>query len=282
MPMIQKLPIPYEEIRSLVLKQFQNEPETQYVSVCNGVAKIAVDINIVQNPHHGMNVSGDTFVLIGDDQENVRQIIWDLIIERVITIGINSGNSEWPFLKLTEYGQQVIASERPIPHDPSGYLEYINNEIPNLNPDILLYLQEAIRSYNIGSLLASMVMLGCAAEKSLLLLIESFIKSLPNEIIRKKFKSKIENRFIKKKYDEFSKILPTYINQLPRECTENIQNVLLGVFEIIRNVRNDSGHPTGRIVSKAKAFALLQIFIEYCKIVYGLIDFFNNNELSEL
>lgn len=48
---------------------------------------------------------------------------------------------------------------------------------------------------------------------------------------------------------------------------------------MIRNYRNDAGHPTGNQLSKEHAFANLQVFIPYCKKVYELIEYFNNNPI---
>jgi len=280
MTQIAKMPIPYVEIRSLVLEALRQRHETQFLSLCYLVAELAVRKSVVPNPHQGRVVSGDTFAPTNDDQEIIREIIWDLIIERVVTIGINSSNTEWPFLRLTSYGLQVIASEMPIPHDPSGYMEYLRAQIPNLDSVAAIYLQEAISSYNVGSILASMVMLGCASEKSLLLLVESFTKALPTDEARDRFNQRVEGRLIKRQFDEFSKALTTYISQLPKDLSDNLTVILLGTFEIIRNVRNEAGHPTGKTISRTQAFALLQVFIEYCKRVHALCDFMNSNRFS--
>lgn len=40
----------------------------------------------------------------------MREIIWDLIIQRILTIG-DYHNDNWPHLSVTEYGQKVLRSE---------------------------------------------------------------------------------------------------------------------------------------------------------------------------
>ena len=161
----------------------------------------------------------------------------------------------------------------PIPHDPSEYIKRVIEEIPNINSIILLYLEESIRTYNIGALFASSVMLGCATEKAFLLLIESYSNSLA-ESKRTEFINKTSGRPIKRQYDEFSKRLTTDLGTYPKEISENLITILLGIFEIIRSTRNDSGHPTGKKVDKSSLFALLQIFIEYCKKIYQMICYY--------
>jgi hypothetical protein len=39
---------------------------------------------------------------------------------------------------------------------------------------------------------------------------------------------------------------------------------------VIRNFRNQAGHPTGTIISREQAYILLQLFIPYAKKLYQL------------
>jgi len=275
---ITKLNIQYDEIRSLILEYLKGEPSTQYWSICNGIAQIAVNRKIVPHPNPGTVVYGATYSLQNHDNELVREIIWDLIIERILTIGIDSTNPNWPFLKLTSYGHSIVESQKPIPHDPSGYLSRVKEEIPNIDEVIYKYLEESIHTYNIGVYLSASVTLGCASEKALLLLIESYIKSIKDSTKQESFRSKVQGRMIKRQYEEFSKAITAHMDKLPKELSDNITTILLGVFEMIRNNRNDAGHPTGKVIKKEQIYAYLQVFIEYCKRIYGLIEYFNNVE----
>ncbi len=273
---IAKLSIPYDEIRSVVLEYLRSKPSTEYLQICAGVAQIAVDRKIVPHPYPGTIVTGATYDLQDEDNELVREIIWDLIIERVLTIGFDRSNPNWPFLKLTAYGKSIVSSEKPIPHDPSGYLKRVKEEIPNIDTVIYKYLEEAINTYNIGAYLSASVTLGCASEKALLLLIDSYTNSLNDSKKQESFRNKIQGRMIKRQYEEFSKVVTAQIGTLPNELSDNLTTILLGVFEMIRNNRNDAGHPTGKVVKREQIFAYLQVFIEYCKRIYGLISYYNN------
>jgi hypothetical protein len=115
-------------------------------------------------------------------------------VEGILTIGINASNTTWPWIKVTEYGRKVLDSEQPIPHDPSGFLERLHQEIPNIDPIIVTYIQEALMTYKINCLLSSTITLGCASEKALLLLIEAYTKALQSEERRKKFINKTSGR----------------------------------------------------------------------------------------
>lgn len=139
-------------------------------------------------------------------------------------------------------------------------------------------MDESINTYNINKLLSATIALGCASEKSLLLLIEAYIKTFNKTEIAQRFEQKIKNRMIKIQFEEFQKDFKRIVGYLPKELTDNYENVLLGVFEMFRNQRNFAGHPTGHTIDKEMLFANLQVFVVYCKRIYGLIDFFQINK----
>src|SRR5207253_1850209 len=86
----------------------------------------------------------------------------------------------WPFYKLSEYGKQVLASPEYQPHDAGGYISRLKQQISTLDPDVIRYLDESLQCFQRGTLLASAVMLGCAAEKAALLLIDAFGAAIQN------------------------------------------------------------------------------------------------------
>jgi hypothetical protein len=56
--------------------------------------------------------------------------------------------------------------------------------------------------------------------------------------------------------------------------------VLDGVGDIIRTTRNDSGHPTGRVLTKDQARVNLQIFGPYLERLDGLRRYFEQTHLA--
>jgi hypothetical protein len=269
------LNIPYDEIKSLVLQYLKGETTTSYHEICAGVASIALSRKIVPPQPTEFGVTHPGGNSLGEqDSETVREIVWDLIVQRVLTIGMNNANPNWPWLKLTAYGKTVTNTNGPVPHDPSGYLFRVRQEVPNIDPVILTYLEESINTYSIGAYLSASVTLGCASEKALLLLIDSYINSIKDDKERESFRHKVQGRVIKRQYDEFSKALTGQLGKLPNDLSDNLNNILLGVFDMIRINRNEVGHPTGKTVEKEVIFAYLQVFIGYCKRIYGLISYY--------
>jgi hypothetical protein len=277
---INNLNLSLDEIRSIILETLKNESRTSYHSICANVAELAVKKGIVTDPRGGQIVFGGKYDLSVSDREKVREIIWNLVIERILTIGMDDQNPSWPWLKLTAYGSQVVTSALPVPHDPHGYLSRIRSEIPNIDSIIINYLEESLLTYNINALLSSTVSLGCASEKALLLLIESYQYAIQDTGRREKFIEKTNGKMIKRQFDEFNKSITSILGNIPSDISDGLNNVLLGIFEMIRNNRNDAGHPTGRKIPKEQVFASIQVFMPYCKKVYQLIEYFNNNPIN--
>jgi hypothetical protein len=121
-------------------------------------------------------------------------------------------------------------------------------------------------------------MLGGAAEKAFLLLIDAYTNAISDEPRRERFKRNTAGP-IKRKLDEFAAAVPTFRSRLPSSLEDNLDSQLTGIFDLIRTTRNDVGHPTGRLIDRQLAFAHLRLFISYCKRVYDLIDWFGHNQV---
>ncbi|WP_430816398.1 hypothetical protein [Carboxylicivirga sp. RSCT41] len=274
---ITNLKIPYEEFKSLVIEAIKSHGESfQFVNLQITIAQLAIKKELVQNPFPP-NHFGGTPWLTNKDKNRVREVLWDLITERVLTIGDYS-NDSWPFLSLTDYGLRAIEAEQPVPNDVTGYLSRLRREIPDIDETIEIYLSESVRTYNINQLLSATITLGCASEKALLILIETYADTYENVDKKQKFIKKTSGKFIKKQFDEFNKEIQALKGDLPFSIKDGYDNTLIGVFQMIRNNRNGAGHPTGKKVDKYTLFANLQVFITYCRFIYDMKEFFEKNK----
>ncbi|MEN5232522.1 hypothetical protein [Sphingobacterium faecium] len=273
---IAELKIPYEELKHLTIDVIRNSGNSfQFKNIANTVGHFAIKQGIAENPNP-QGFQAMSFPLQQVDENRVRQVLWDLIIERVLTIG-DFHNDSWPWLSVTDYGKAALLSTDPIPNDPSGYLERVKRDIPHLDLIIETYLSESIRTYNINQLLSATITLGCASERALIILIECFADTYSDATKQSGFKKKIEGKFIKTQFDAFDNHIKLLLSQFPYDLKENYTNTLQGVFQMIRNNRNDAGHPTGIKMDKEALFANLQVFIPYCKYIYTLMDHLKNN-----
>ncbi|GEO07369.1 hypothetical protein AAE02nite_50330 [Adhaeribacter aerolatus] len=273
-PEIPRLDIKYDELKSIVIEKIQNTTSFQFTSL---VTAIAAYVN--KESIGFVKQSNTTYEnkLNQSDEGLIREVIWDLIIQRILTIG-DFYNHDWPYLSVTEYGQKVLKSTEVIPHDPAKYIERVKKQIPNIDNIIIIYLSESINTYNINQLLSSTIALGCASGKALLLLIDAYERTFYNQQGSERFKQKVKNRMIKIQFEEFQKDFKRIVGSLPKELIDNYENILLGVFEMFRNQRNSAGHPVGHFVDKEMIFANLQVFITYCKRIYELIAYLEANK----
>lgn len=115
-----------------------------------------------------------------------------------------------------------------------------------------IYIIEACTCAKNGNMLAAATMLGCAAERLLVILSEAYLQYLkngggtPNEIVN--FEKKVVNT------DKAHKRLEGLYKytQNKEKLFESLgfekSNLHFSFLDIIRQVRNDSGHPTGNYV----------------------------------
>jgi hypothetical protein len=214
------------------------------------------------------------------DQRLLLEIIWSLIIQGILVPGLDDHSKSWPFLRLTEYGSRCVKEDRILPHDPDGYLREFKLEIPRADPTITEYLAESLQCFIHGLNRAAAVMLGGASEMAVILLVDSYSNSIADTARRQRFESDIQKASsIFRKYELFEKQFAAIKNLLPKVLSDNVDSLLRGVFDLIRNSRNEGGHPaSGTLVDRDVVYSHLRLFNPYCRRIYGLIEWFENNK----
>lgn len=216
---------------------------------------------------------GSSSALSEQDKGLVEEVFWELFREGIITLGLDSSNRGYPWFRVSSLGKKILTNGNPyFFHDLSSYEKLIRTEIPRINETTLLYLQEAIQCFRIGCTLAASVMLGVAAEHTFELLLEN-INSNPK--IAKDYSSIANERTILAKITKFTNIIKTQLKLLPNNISEELETNFNGILYLIRTFRNQSGHPSGKIINREQVYVNLQMFIPYAKKVYQLREFFN-------
>lgn len=263
----------YEELRSVVLdilsrRERVEYPPEQYQYLWLGVAEV---LWRRENPTQTDRRNQPR--LSYNDSELVREIFWDLFLQRIITLGSDDSNREYPWFKVTNQGKRILEGQNPyVFHDVSSYTKLIQTNVPHINDTTLLYLLEAMQSFRSGCLLGATVMLGVASEHSFLLLLEAAENSATHG---SHFKNAAEQRTIQQKFRKFRAALEQHVlSSLPSDLKEDVDVQFDGILSVIRTFRNDAGHPSGKIMEREQVYVLLQMFIPYCKKLYGLIEFF--------
>lgn len=272
------MPMRVEEARELMFQALRLGGWNQVSQLCSTVGDVkARRSGINPNPRPSYQ-GGRQFLEIGDETV-LTEVIWSLIVQGILVPGLNDSNQGWPFLRITEHGEKCLAEERILPEDPDGYLREFAQAIPSADAIIVEYLAESLQCYVRRLYKASAVMLGCASEQAVLLLIESCANSVADARAKQQFDERIaKEQSIYRKFKAFDLRLTAIRPQMPRGLTESLDSILDGIFDSIRSSRNDAGHPaSGGQVSRDVVFSQLRLFLTYCERIYGLIGWFSAN-----
>lgn len=190
-------------------------------------------------------------------------------------------------LRITSYGKTQLGligdDYYPVFLDPVSTISGLKSTILNIDSIALKYFEESLWAAKKDLYLSAIVTLGCASERSILLLIEAMLDYYGDATLRTEFNKSDK---IKPKFELFKKTIAdkglkrellTLFGSDINKC-ENIKrlfidfdNTLDMMFQIYRTNRNDAGHPSGiefdRDITRAEA----AMFRKYCKIIYGLI-----------
>jgi hypothetical protein len=174
---------------------------------------------------------------------DVYGLLWQLVSEGVIHPGNRSLN--FPHLTVTEYGRRVIENENADPHDIESFLDQIR-KTQQIDPTVEAYLVESLHSFRQNRLVASAILLGVAAERTFLLIAQALLDPLKNPNEQSQLKTVLDRQFMKPKQDwVHSKLLELDKNrrQLADDFPESTPLVVTGIYDLIRQQRNDLGHP---------------------------------------
>jgi hypothetical protein len=269
----------YEELRPYVLSFLRSTSDSeplQILTVVRGVETRLQEAGFYGDQPEWLSGLTGAHRAPEEDLEKIRQIASELLNQDILVWGWNLENPGPPFLRITGYGRASLQSDEPLPHDPDGYLAYLKREVPIVDDTILVYVTEALQGFLRGLMLSSTVMLGAAAEKAFLLLIEAYTNSITDLPRKERFVRKTSG-VIKRKLDGFRSEVPSFRTRLPSPLLDDLDIQLDGIFNLIRTCRNDAGHPTGRRIDRQLVYANLRLFVGYCKRAYGLIEFFRTN-----
>ena len=264
----------HEEIRSVALdilsgRETVHYEPSQYENLRLGIAEVfAIREGRLKKGQYG----GVSCNLDPQDSEIFLEVFWDLFRQGIITLGKNDSNREFPWFRLSQTGKQIAESQSIyFFHDVSSYENAIRVEVPKINEITLLYLKEAMQAFRSGCILSSTVMLGVATEHTFLLLLEVIERNHNHSTT---YKSGFEQKTILQKINKFKNILEQHSKSLPADIKEDLDTHFAGILSVIRTFRNQSGHPTGKVLDREQVFVLLQLFIPYSKKLYQLMEYF--------
>lgn len=188
-----------------------------------------------------------------------------------------------PLKTLLEQMKQALESGgaapgQALPFEIELFPQTVRERVPDCDPVITSFLEEAIRCYKAEALLGCAFMIGAASERAIGLLIQAFGESIGDEANRNKFFSKVNGRMISVRYDEF-KVRYRSCKSKPTDpvLSQDLDVVIGTMFQFCRITRNEVGHP--QIVPdlvKGVLLANLGHFVSYIERIYGLMRHFRD------
>jgi len=196
--------------------------------------------------------------------------------------GADSELKKWVTELKTSIESGAAAPGILLPAEIEKFPQTLQERVPDCDGVVLWFFQESLRCYKAGSAAGAAFMLGAASEKAILLLIEAYGNRIKDERNREAFFSRVNNKMISVKYDEFKRSYKSAMPK-PKELTlaQDLEQLLDGAFNFYRHTRNAVGHP--QIIpdlDKGVILANLGQFIVYVERIYKLIAFYNANDVQ--
>jgi hypothetical protein len=255
---------PRPSIREVILTEIvaqtpqdQFGPALNQTSVLNAAAR---RVGITQNP----------------ELEQAILTQWsELFRTGLLAWGLNLSNPSPPFFHLTERGRQALENVTRDPSNPGGYLRHLSS-MGRIDSVVLSYLREALDCYVAGLFKAAAVMVGGAAEKTVLDLRDAVTQKLAS--LGRTIPTQLGDWRIKVVSDALRTFLDANKAQFGRELRDSFEAAWGAVVQQIRSTRNDVGHPTSiDPVTPDTVHASLLVFPELVKLTAGLETWVTNN-----
>jgi hypothetical protein len=154
-----------------------------------------------------------------------------------------------PWFHVTKHGRQALEHLSRDPSNPAGYMRQLENLQPTsaVGPVAKSYVVEALACYVTGLYKASAVMIGAAAEATILDVRHFLVKRLKagTTTPSAKLMDKLESWQIKTVTDGLQQVFEDRIDKKKyRQLREKFEAHWSGLTHEIRTTRNDAGHPT--------------------------------------
>lgn len=257
----------YEEIRRAAVDLLSGRENNSPYSI-DQFASLRTAVGVVLQKRDGATDVDQRYPPFSNDEHELfQEVFWDLFRQGIITFSDN-----YPSFRVSSFGKKILENESVyFFHDLSSYESIIRENIPNIDELTVFYLKEAMQDFLVDCRLSSSVILGVAIEHSLDKLYEIVGQ---NDTYRDHFSSVFEETLLLRKFNKFKNKLKEKHKDLSSRVKEDLDTNMDMIVSVIRNFRNESGHPSGKVLSREQCYVNLHLFIPCCKKIYDLMEFF--------
>jgi hypothetical protein len=255
----------YEEVRGIAVDILLARPSGQFNDFLEGIGQTLLKKYGGWPPPPqltGIAYPGVGALLHPEDAPLILEVFWDFFRQGAITLGHDANRPNWPWYRLTRFGHK-IAHHTPFRfHDTEAYVTLVKSYVPDVSPEAVAYLEEAVAAFYADCLFASCVMLGVAAEAEFLRLLDVASASANYGA---KFAPVSKPLFIGQKITKFLATLKPLVPALPRDATEDLDTNFLMIQSVLRIARNQAGHPTAGAPQREQVYVNLQLFAPFAR-----------------
>lgn len=187
-----------------------------------------------------------------------------------IARGVFYPSSQRDKVRVTPFGRHFLHTFEDHYYDKDSFVSSLLEQIPELDSEVRDFLSESYKAFENDCDNAAIVMLGCASEKLLYLMIEAYRDAEPesNAKFLKDKQAKMNYGFFR---EEFVKYFKAQKQELPDDLKGSFVDRIALPSGSIRIHRNNSGHPLLKKTSHIDMATHLYNFRNYCTACYDLI-----------
>ncbi len=225
----------------------------------------------IGNPMMGLVARLSSKIGLGEKtwpHRRIAEVINDLVSAGLVYVSFadNPGDlisdpARW-ILIPTERGEAYLADSDYVPEDKDDYLRRFLLDLPDASEVVRQYVDEALESYRNRCYLACAVLLGVASE-AIFFEMAAALRGWPAGSVEDgKLAQQLESRntplgsilrVVRERIEARS-------SDLPDQLRDSLGVQMAAVVDLIRNFRNDAGHPSGSAVSRETCLASLIVF----------------------
>lgn len=248
--------------KELLLSSLSHRYEGSIIDLVNVMINEGIEKKIIP----GTPNDNDNYCLYRSafDKETWRLIdtaVWFLYQQGIIIPGIKGFQDGFGTYRISELGKKYFETGQIDVLSGNRYLHSLIEETSGMDAIALKYIKEGLNTYSSQSYLATAVMVGCAAERVVLLLLESLQQyfSEYNSVEHGKLLQELKkNRGIAANRETINLFLnPLLKTIVPNLPAKRVLKYFDLTFSLISETRNKVGHPLGIDISASEASMLL-------------------------